>query len=213
MRRVLVQIIISLSLASSVSIVSAADISVVEDETETYVYIQGEIVPGDLQLLDKTILHYAFTPDPQNPTILHILRLVRLNSAGGLIDEGTAIADYIHHNGITTFLDRGDECSSICFLIWAAGKSRYHSANSTVGVHSARVEEGVYINPAKEAKKATANVVKILKEYGIPRPIIDKLLKTPSTELTYLTVEELNTFSTIVEDDYAYEKYIFPAIR
>lgn len=86
----------------------------------------GPIVPGD----EKVFAEFLAQPRPKP------IRVLYLDSFGGGVDSGIAIARMVRKAKLVTALDAvANRCVSACTLIFAAGVKRHN-------VHGEQVEEG-----------------------------------------------------------------------
>lgn len=84
---------------------------------ECLISLEGEIVEGDLKRLQDVAAAHLTGGDGEstaNDTIC-------LNSPGGNLAEGAAIAEFIFKNGIGTVIEDGDECYSVCAIMFMMG--------------------------------------------------------------------------------------------
>lgn len=118
--------------------------------------LEGAFTLGAKQLLRQSL--------DRHPGV----RLVELDSPGGLVVEGLAIGRLIEARGLDTFAPR--RCHSACVMAFAGGTGRFISADTRMGMHSAggpgATEEGV----AEANRVADA----FLRERGVDRHLVDK---------------------------------------
>src|SRR5215831_12666127 len=62
--------------------------------------------------------------------------LITLNSDGGLLSEGLAIAETITTKRFPTRVLSGNTCASVCGLIWLAGVLRNADLRARIGFHA-----------------------------------------------------------------------------
>jgi hypothetical protein len=115
--------------------VLGADITVAavttRDGALPFVIIDGPIERGDWSRFMKVMKAH---PEAQG---------VALNSIGGSLDDGLAIAGQIDKRGLATALI--DTCHSVCSIMFLAGAERYVPPNFTLSVHSAYRQLGDYV--------------------------------------------------------------------
>jgi|SRR5262249_18369472 len=104
--------------------VHAADFTI---EGSFYVYINGDIVEGDAAKFDRLVQQIQ-----QGDGAL----LITLNSDGGLLSEGLAIAETITTKRFPTRVLSGNTCASVCGLIWLAGVLRHADVRARIGFHA-----------------------------------------------------------------------------
>ncbi|WP_273728857.1 hypothetical protein [Brucella gallinifaecis] len=103
--------------AGAIQSSSAAEITRSNDPL-CLIELSGEIVEGDherFKALADTILPGFDGETTKQNTLC-------LNSPGGSLSEGTAIASDIYEKGITTVLKSGDSCYSACAIMFIMGK-------------------------------------------------------------------------------------------
>jgi hypothetical protein len=149
------------------------------------VSLDGEIVGGDADKL-TTIIKSANAGR-------HFVSSIRLNSPGGVIAEGVKLASIVRYGRIATVVPNGDKCASACFIVFAAGDPKYVSYGAFVGVHGASDEAG---RETVEAGAATVSMARIVKDLGVPAPIIGKMVVTPPDQIVWLTPEDLRSMGT-----------------
>ena len=76
---------------------------------------------------------------------------VWLDSDGGIVDEGLAIAKMIRVIGLNTYVHSNTACSSICAIMFMSGKRKMLVPSATLGIHAA-------YDSKKMRKDLTANV-------------------------------------------------------
>ena len=94
------------------------------------------------------------------------------------------------------FVPSGSQCSSACFLLFAAAKHRLMAPDALLGVHSvsdAGIEDlstmGVTTLFAREAAA-----------YGAPPSVIGKIVQTQPGRIAWLTPTDLNAMGVVVVD-------------
>lgn len=96
-------------------------VKVVHDPAAKRIVVQGEIGFGSYKLLEA-----ALKKEPK-------LTLVEIESPGGFVIEGLAMARLIQNNQLDTV--SLEHCESACTLMLAAGADRYLGPNVKVGFH------------------------------------------------------------------------------
>lgn len=84
----------------------------------------------------------------------------------------------------------GTICASACFVVFAAGTSKYASYSASVGVHGASDAEG---RETMEAAGATVVMARVLKELGVPGAVLGKMVVTPPSSMVWLTPDDLRS--------------------
>jgi hypothetical protein len=96
--------------------------------------IAGEIVEGDAEALRLEIQRARFA----NYSISEI----ELNSIGGSLYEGTNLARVVRAASLSTRVAERNVCASACFLVFAAGSTKFVQNGARVGVHAATTVSG-----------------------------------------------------------------------
>ena len=166
-----------MSAALSAPIASAAEIkssNLADDRVE--ISISGNITPGDAELLNTRIK--AATDAGK------LVTSVRLNSEGGSLLEGARLADAVRSAKVSTNVGQNATCASACFLIFAAGETKYAYVRARIGVHGAS-ENGA------ESRKATKAMARVAEELDVPESIIRRMVNTPPNDVTWLSLNDL----------------------
>jgi hypothetical protein len=176
----------------------------VEPRECVVLFIRGEIVEGDAATFQSWI--------KDNPEIFIIL----LNSPGGSLREGIKIGRLVRANLLQTEAPRRvrnqllmtapnqdnnlcpqDDCAcvSACFLVWAAGVGRL---GSELGLHRPRsTSKDFWAAPPSAASRLYGilldETVRYLREMEVPTAIVEAMLQTPSADVRWLKLEEVDT--------------------
>jgi hypothetical protein len=145
--------------------------------------ISGEIELGDADQFEATV---RYVTEPV---------LVLLNSPGGKVKDALAISREVNTRGWDTHVS--GQCSSACFIIFAAGHRRTYASNSRIGVHSASVHHQYY-NDFQETDgslTATMQIVRTIQSFKMAQPIpamiFGKLVSAPPKDMAILTRDDL----------------------
>jgi hypothetical protein len=149
------------------------------------ILITGEITPGDADNFKSAIKQAndagKFVPN------------VRLNSDGGNLLEGVKLADAVRFGKISTNVGKNATCASACFLVFAAGTTKYASYGAQIGVHGASDETG---SETVQSGAATVSMARIAKDLGVPDAIIGRMVVTPPSDMVWLTPQDLQSTGT-----------------
>jgi hypothetical protein len=117
---------LTLIATAAVQAAQAATISAsrIADDTSV-ISISGEILFGDQQKFEALARTAAGKV------------IVDLNSYGGNLVAGLAIAESIHGKGYATSVGPDKPCASSCAIIWLAGERRYVNPTAHIGFHAA----------------------------------------------------------------------------
>ena len=172
-------------LALSVSIAAAAEIksiSLADDRVE--ISISGAIASGDADLVAARIK--AATDAGK------LVTSVRLNSDGGNLLEGVRMAAVVRSAKLSTSVGQNATCASACFLVFAAGDTKFAYVHARIGVHGAS-EDG------NESRKATVAMARIAEELTVPSSIIRRMVNTPPNDMTWLSLNDLRSMGADIK--------------
>lgn len=153
------------------------------DSGHINIFVSGEIKSGDFRKFRKAIAHYidaGFTID----TIL-------LNSAGGAVVDAVGMAFTIKSSGADTAVGKDQLCASSCFMLFAAGNNRYLIDSSKVGVH--QISFGGQSNLSSLGLSVQMSDIYDL--FHIPESISYRMLKTPPSQVYWLTSSDKTNFN------------------
>lgn len=151
-------------------------------DNRVLVVVSGEIVQGDSEIFKAAI---KSANDAGK-----LVSNVRLSSVGGNLLEGVKMADAVRFGKISTNVGKNATCASACFLIFAAGATKFANYSAQIGVHGASNKNG------EDADEGTVAMAKISKELGVPAAIIGGMVVTPSSDMVWLTVQDLQSMGT-----------------
>ena len=122
-----------------------------------------------------------------------------LSSNGGNTNASLGIARIAHDYGMPVLVRT--RCLSGCAIIaLSAWRGRLFVVESgAIGLHQAWVGE----NSAKAipSMEVTRMVGRTLRAYGVPRWVVDRMMRTPPREVTYLSDSELSAIGALVKRD------------
>lgn len=152
------------------------------------IVLRGDVAPEDADSLAAMLR--AIAEDGQS------FRVLRLDSPGGSLIGGIALAKFIRSHGeISTEVDSGATCASACFLAFAAGNPKVATRNSLIGVHGVADFRGEVTD---ETKAATRIMGRVSNELGVPVEITDKMIATPPDSVSWLTPDELQRMGATI---------------
>jgi len=118
---------------------------------------------------------------------------IRLNSPGGSLLEGVKLADAVRFGKIATNVGHDATCASACFLVFAAGETKFANYTAQIGVHGASDQAG---EETAQSGAATISMARIAKELGVPAAIIGRMVVTPPSDMVWLTPADLRSMGT-----------------
>lgn len=141
--------------------------------------ISGEIGKNDDRQFQNLAyqMHRSGTP----------VRAVLLNSNGGNLDEAAIIADYVYSHRIDTRVEGTKQCSSACFLIFAAGYNRHADTSASMSVHRAMERH----RDTNRARSISLDLNDLYRQYGVPQNIRLAMLETPPNRAYRLTPSDI----------------------
>ena len=106
-----------------------------------------------------------------------------LKSSGGNVREALKFANLFDKFFVSTFVLKGDICSSACFLIWSGGAMRTNQGS--LGIHRlTMVTDSIDIRHDEAVNRPVSQSIdSFLVKVGIPRKIIDKMQETSPKSL------------------------------
>ena len=176
-------IVISCAIPSTTS--AATFKSVATKDGGTIILMSGEIVEGDTETLKASIK----TANDAGKLVSG----VRLNSPGGNLLEGLKLADAVRFAKVATNVAGSATCASACFLVYAAGATKFANHTAQVGIHGASDKQG---EETVASGAATVSMARAAKELGVPAAIIGRMVVTPPNEMVWLTAQDLQSMGT-----------------
>jgi len=110
-----------------------------------------------------------------------VLVALYLDSSGGLLHEGTRIAEMVHRLDVAAVVGDSSECESTCFLILAASTQRIIGVHATLGVHSAAIDPDEIGGKTAEdtsAMAVTVGLARLYHSYGVPDSVVVGMMTT-----------------------------------
>src|SRR5258705_6943170 len=114
--------------------IAASFKSIATKDGHVLISISGEIVEGDADGL-KAAIKAANGAGK-------FVSGVRLNSVGGSLLEGVRLSETVKYAKMATNVAQDATCASACFLIFAAGETKFANYSAKVGVHRASDQNG-----------------------------------------------------------------------
>ena len=186
LRWLLLASIFLLPIFCTLEISHAASVDIVSKRGRGEITLSGEIVPRDALKLWQALI----TANRRGLKVLSI----RLNSGGGNVRESVTILRIVKFARLVTVVSQSDTCSSSCFLIFAAGKSRIVYPKARIGVHAASDDLDWKTDRSLRGTLAAARIAQRLR---VPREIRFKMIRTPPTEMAWLRRSELLKMKTV----------------
>lgn len=150
------------------------------------VIMRGPIVQGDGASLDR------FLSAGHNNG--HPLTTLQLNSPGGLVREGMALADAVRQYHVNVTVPEDGLCASACFLLFAAGEHKEVGPGARIGIHSATSTGGV----GQDDGNGTLLMARYAAQEGVPAAIVGQMVITDSVNVIWLNEPELRSMGAEV---------------
>ena len=158
--------------------VSAATFkSVATKDGKTIILLTGEIIEGDADTLKAAIK----TANDAGKLVSG----VRLNYPGGNLLESLKLADVVRFAKVATNVAGNATCASACFLVYAAGATKFANYTAQVGVHGASDKQG---EETVVSSAATVSMARAAKDLGVPAAIIGRMVVTSPNEMVWLSL-------------------------
>ena len=147
--------------------------------------IAGEIKQGDTDAF-KAVVKVANDSGK-------LVSWIQLNSPGGNLLEGAKLAEAVRVAKMATNVGQGATCASACFLIFAAGETKFANYTAQIGVHGASDQSGA---ETVQSGAATVSMARIAKEFGVPAAIIGRMVVARPNEMVWLSPVDLQSMGT-----------------
>ncbi|WGD52912.1 ATP-dependent Clp protease proteolytic subunit [Bradyrhizobium sp. CB1650] len=181
--RIASAIVISCAIPSAAS--AATFKSVATKDGKTIILLNGEIVEGDSEALKAAI--------KTANDVGKLVSGIRLNSPGGNLLEGLKLADAVRFAKVATNVAGSATCASACFLVYAAGATKFANYTARVGIHGASDKQG---EETVASGAATVSMARAAKDLGVPPAIIGRMVVTPPNEMVWLSPQDLQSMGT-----------------
>jgi hypothetical protein len=137
--------------------------------SENWIIVKGQITAQD------SIKFLAAMGDAKDVTT------VWLESEGGVVDEGLAIAKIIKVLGLNTYVHDGKACSSICAVMFMSGKRKMLVSTATLGIHPAHDSKSL-----RKDLYANVSIAWYLGSLGYSEELVDLWIRTSPTQVVDL---------------------------
>jgi hypothetical protein len=115
--------------------------------------------------------------------------VVDLDTPGGMVQEGEAMATIIKLNGYSTGIYPGSTCASACSLMFFAGSKKVFGAGARIGVHRASLSNSH--TETADTIDTSLSIAESLRSLGASKSVVAKLLATPPNGMSWLTAGDL----------------------
>ena len=118
------------------------------------------------------------------------LKVLELDSQGGLIGDAVKIAEFIKSNKIFTAVN--ERCESACVLIAISGRKLFVKPSAQFGFHNASSLSQTQSERGKLSSQVGSEVMfDFLKNKGIPDRILKRAKQTPASSMFYVSGADL----------------------
>jgi hypothetical protein len=172
-----------------------------EHYTEIEIHVFGEIKPADAADFREALPRILEIHEPKRLSVPKFY----LYSPGGdvfaAIEIGQLIRKHLpEKNG--TWIPPEASCVSACVLIYASGAERMMGVASRLGVHRPYFTDERFVQLGYESRqKAYQDAYELLfsafKQYNVSTDLVDLMWSTPSTDVHYLSAEEIKRYRLI----------------
>lgn len=138
---------------------------------------------GLVETGDSERLISLFLTLPRNGT-----NVVALNSSGGNVVAGEALAAAIQSVKAKVFVGSDSICASACFIVFAASPNRFYVPGARIGVHSAI--RGSF--ETSDSMAVTTAMARSAAALGVPNAIIGKMVSTLPGDMAWLSESDLS---------------------
>ncbi len=146
------------------------------------VLVNGPIDPGDSAWLSRTLTNITHAA-PGARTLA-----VALNTPGGNLLEGEALATVIHWNRLDTVLYPGATCASACAIMFLAGERKVLGLGARIGVHRVSTLSGIEDASTLDSSRRMARALTAM---GASKRVADRLMATPPGGIAWLSASDL----------------------
>jgi hypothetical protein len=154
---------------------------------DTAIVLEGDVAEGDGDAVEALMKE---TNDSGK-----LVAALRLDSPGGSLAESVKLAELVHRAKIAVVVGPRARCASACFLIFAAAAEKFVAYGAAIGVHGASDKYG-RITP--RAAAATVSMARMVREFGVPPGIVEKLVVTGPDEIVWLSIDELRSMGAVI---------------
>jgi hypothetical protein len=149
--------------------------SITTSDTGHEIRISGEIRPGLSDALTQVL---EATPGVER---------VELQSPGGSVSEGLALADLVEKNSLDTVVKT--YCDSACTLIFVAGRKRVLEDGGELGFH--RCRSVLWFDAWLYDDQHNAELAGYLRSKGVSKIFADKVISVPNDDAWYPSLDQL----------------------
>lgn len=179
--------VLSLSTAAAGLLCSPSDAATYSYRTvgrQMVVDVNGDIAINEGAILNEWLDRVARPAAIRTNTSI---TAVVLNSDGGNLAGGIALAQWVRSNNLNTGVSAGGTCASSCSLVWTAGVRRSVAPDARIGVHSASLANAR--GGASGASSTSGNKIAMqyYQAYGMPSGIIMEMLTTEPGSMYWLS--------------------------
>lgn len=156
------------------------------------IVLTGDITRGDADRLTQFI-ETNFVKKRRSLTAIY------LDSNGGVLEEGSRIAEIVRRLDVAVVVGDTAVCRSACFLILAASTQRIIGVHATLAVHSVAVDQDQASGKIAEdsgAMAVTLWLARMYRRYGVPDSVVVGMLKTLPYALYTLNENEKEQLRT-----------------
>lgn len=117
-----------------------------------------------------------------------MIRIVELDSPGGLVSEARGLSSLIVRHGLATYVQ--GTCSSACTHVYVSGEQRLLGPGSRLGFHSYRLDTphaAIFMDPVAEQRSDLA----FFRSRKVDPGFLERVLNTPHDAIWFPSHDEL----------------------
>lgn len=158
---------------------ASARVDIIKSKANAVLKINGPIDTGVSASLEEEINRQI-----QSGTKLST---VQLNSINGSPNEAAKVAILIKHFNLDTTVNKNDQCFDACLIALVSGAKMSVSQEALIGLHGIKSAQ----DGNKESKDLLAEKIAEYRRFGVSDEILSEALNKPSTEVTWLSKDQL----------------------
>jgi membrane-bound ClpP family serine protease len=130
---------------------------------------------------------------------------ITLDSPGGSVDAAMAIGRLARQHRLTALVPRGSACVSACVLIYAGAVVRNaRTTGGRIGIHAPFLDTSGPDFSEEAARKAYTSLLYDMKSYlremNVSDRLADEMLKTPASQVRFLSAKEQDRLGLVLMD-------------
>jgi ATP-dependent protease ClpP protease subunit len=166
--------------------------------------LTGEIDPPMLEKVLR-LLKEAEARTDKSEARTTFADYITLDSPGGSVLAAMAIGRLARQHRLTALIPSGAECVSACVLIYAGAVVRNaRTTGGRIGIHAPFLDTSGADLSEDAARKAYTSLLQDIRSYfremNVSEGLADEMLKTPASQVRFLTVKEQDRLGLVLMD-------------